>query len=66
MLAIGHVGWHREQDSQSDLVSFSLLFGSLLVGVPLDDRRADSPLPARPDILDAERVGDARWRAFCC
>ncbi len=35
LLAVGHVGWHREQDQQNDLVSFSLLFGSLLVGVPL-------------------------------
>ena len=35
LLVIGHVGWHREQDQQSDLVSFSLTFGSLLVGAPL-------------------------------
>lgn len=35
LLVIGHVGWHREQDSQNDLVSFSLFFGSLLVGLPL-------------------------------
>ncbi len=35
LLVIGHIGWHREQDQQSDLVSFSLLFGSLLMGVPL-------------------------------
>lgn len=35
LLVVGHVGWHRERDLQSDLVSFSLLFGSLLVGVPL-------------------------------
>ena len=35
LLAVGHVGWHREQDQQSDLVSFSLLCGSLLVGLPL-------------------------------
>ena len=35
-LVIGHVGWHRERDEhQSDLVSFSLLFGSLLLGLPL-------------------------------
>ena len=25
LLAIGHVGWFREQDSQEDLVPFSLL-----------------------------------------
>jgi hypothetical protein len=35
LLVIGHVGWHREQEHQEDLVSFSLLIGSLLVGVPL-------------------------------
>jgi hypothetical protein len=35
LLVIGHVGWHREQDQQDDLVSFSLLIGSLLVCVPL-------------------------------
>jgi hypothetical protein len=36
-LIIGHVGWYREQgrESQSDMVSFSLLMGSLLVGLPL-------------------------------
>lgn len=35
LLVIGHIGWHREQDNQSDLVSFSLFFGSLLLGLPL-------------------------------
>jgi hypothetical protein len=35
LLAAGHVGWYREQERQSDLVSLSLLLGSLLVGVPL-------------------------------
>jgi hypothetical protein len=35
LLVIGHIGWHREDDQQNDLVSFSLLFGSLLVGLPL-------------------------------
>ena len=35
MLVIGHVGWHREQDQQSDLATFSLFCGSLLVGLPL-------------------------------
>jgi hypothetical protein len=35
LLAVGHVGWYREQQRQSDLVSLSLLLGSLLVGVPL-------------------------------
>jgi hypothetical protein len=35
LLVVGHVGWYREQDGQSDLVSASLAFGSLLVAVPL-------------------------------
>ena len=35
MLVIAHAGWYREQEQQSDLVSFSLLAGSLLVGLPL-------------------------------
>ena len=35
MLVIGHVGWHRECDGQSDVVTFSLLSGSLLVAIPL-------------------------------
>jgi len=35
LLAVGHIGWHREQGRQTDLVSFSLLGGSLLVALPL-------------------------------
>jgi hypothetical protein len=35
LLVIGHVGWHREQDRHDDLITFSLLYGSLLVGLPL-------------------------------
>jgi hypothetical protein len=37
MLVIGHIGWYREQSAhrQSDLVGFSLVFGSLLAGFPL-------------------------------
>ena len=35
LLVIGHIGWHREGDGQDDLVTFSLLCGSLLVGLPL-------------------------------
>jgi hypothetical protein len=35
LLIIGHAGWYRERESQDDLVSFSLLAGSLLVAVPL-------------------------------
>lgn len=35
LLTIGHLGWFKEQDEQSDLVSMSLLFGSLLASLPL-------------------------------
>lgn len=35
LLAVGHFGWYREQDRESDLVSTSLFFGSLLAAVPL-------------------------------
>lgn len=37
LLAVGHLGWYREQgrETDSDLVSTSLFFGSLLVAVPL-------------------------------
>jgi hypothetical protein len=35
LLVIGHLGWFKEQDQQSDLVSTSLLFGSLLASLPL-------------------------------
>lgn len=35
LLAVGHLGWYREQDRESDLVSMSLFFGSLLATVPL-------------------------------
>jgi hypothetical protein len=35
LLVAGHLGWYREQDEHSDLVSISLVFGSLLVAVPL-------------------------------
>ena len=35
LLVAGHVGWYREQERQRDLVSLSLLLGSLLVRVPL-------------------------------
>lgn len=31
----GHIGWYREQDRQSDMVSMSLTFGSLLASLPL-------------------------------
>jgi hypothetical protein len=37
LLIVGHLGWYREQSAarQSDLVGFSLVFGSLLAGIPL-------------------------------
>jgi len=35
LLIAGHVGWFREEDSQEDMVSFSLGTGALLVAVPL-------------------------------
>ncbi len=35
LLAVGHLGWYREQDRESDLVSMSPFFGSLLTVVPL-------------------------------
>lgn len=35
LLGVGHVGWFREQEDHSDMVSASLIFGSLLVAVPL-------------------------------
>ena len=35
MLAIGHVAWRREGDQQSDLASFCLFCGSMLVAIPL-------------------------------
>jgi len=34
-LIVGHIGWYREQEQKNDLVSLSLLLGSLLVGIPL-------------------------------
>jgi hypothetical protein len=35
LLVAGHIGWAREHDRQSDLVSVSLFLGSVLAGVPL-------------------------------
>jgi hypothetical protein len=35
LLIVGHVGWYREQERQSDMVSLALSLGSILVGVPL-------------------------------
>jgi len=35
LLIASHVGWYREQERQSDLVTLGLLLGSLLAGVPL-------------------------------
>src|SRR5262249_11198648 len=35
LVVIGHIGWYREQDRHSDVVSLSLFLGSLMVAVPL-------------------------------
>jgi hypothetical protein len=35
VLVVGHIGWYRERERESDLVSLSLLVGSLMLGVPL-------------------------------
>jgi hypothetical protein len=35
LLLAGHLGWFREQEAESDLVTVALFFGSLLVTVPL-------------------------------
>jgi hypothetical protein len=35
LLGAGHVGWYREQEGHNDLVTVSLVLGSLLVAVPL-------------------------------
>lgn len=35
LLIVGHVGWRREREQETDLVSFALGLGSLLVGAPL-------------------------------
>jgi hypothetical protein len=35
LLIAGHIGWYREQERENDMVSLSLLVGSLLAGVPL-------------------------------
>jgi hypothetical protein len=35
LLVTGHAGWYREQDRHDDLVSLALVFGSLLIAIPL-------------------------------
>lgn len=35
LLGVGHYGWYREEERESDLVTVSLILGSLLVGMPL-------------------------------
>ena len=35
LLVIGHMGWYREQDRESDVVSTSLMIGALLATCPL-------------------------------
>ena len=63
LLAAGHIGWYREQDSQEDMVSFSLGTGALLVAAPL----AIAVLVHRssPDFSPLNEFGMLR-RACCC
>ena len=35
LLVVGHVGWYREQDRHSDVVSLALVAGCLLLAIPL-------------------------------
>jgi hypothetical protein len=35
LLVVGHIGWYYEQDRENDLVSSSLILGSLLAAIPL-------------------------------
>ncbi|HEV3258957.1 MAG TPA: hypothetical protein VG013_18950 [Gemmataceae bacterium] len=35
LLVVGHLGWYREQERHNDVVSLSLLLGSVLAGLPL-------------------------------
>jgi hypothetical protein len=35
LLIVGHLGWYREQEGHSDLVSVALFFGSVLLALPL-------------------------------
>jgi hypothetical protein len=35
LLVLSHIGWYREQERQNDLVTVGLVFGSMLVGLPL-------------------------------
>ncbi len=35
LVGVGHLGWFREQERQSDIVTLALVVGCLLVGVPL-------------------------------
>ena len=57
LLVIGHLGWHREQDQQNDLVSFSLLFGSLLVGLPLAIAVLIHRFQPRPEFSTLNELG---------
>lgn len=35
LLVVGHIGWYREQERQTDMVTVCLFFGSVLLGAPL-------------------------------
>lgn len=50
VLVVAHIGWLREQEEESDMVSLGLLLGSILLGAPpaiaalIDRHRGDSLL----------------------
>jgi hypothetical protein len=61
LLVVGHIGWFREQDRQSELVSFCLLLGSVLVAMPLTTAvvyyRSTKDLPHWPDEIGMLAAG---------
>jgi len=55
LLVAGHVGWYREQERESDLVSVGLVLGGLLATVPLAvatlvDRWRDRVIPSGDEL----------------
>ena len=63
LLAVGHVGWYREEERQEDMVSFSLGDRRAAGGRALGDCRAHPP--QRAAVL-ALRTSWACWRRACC
>jgi hypothetical protein len=61
LLAVGHLGWYREQDRHSALVSLSLMLGSILVALPLTVAvvyyRSTRDLPHWPDEIGMLAAG---------